>query len=467
LSGLDWWPTEKAGGYLALVAVGVVAALVSGRPEAAVLACPFAFALAAGLTKTKALGLEARAAAAATAATEGDEVPVRATFSSKGDVAGLEALVSPATGFVPVGPGSSDPEDTGPKLDEGAGVLRDARFLGARAERSRLVPPLAGQVTGGVPLELSFSVRAEHWGRQRVGTVAFRARSFLGFFEASGWARVEGTVLVYPRREPLARLIGSRRASLPAGSHLSRTKGGGLDLAGVRPYAAGDRAKDVNWRASARHGVLSPAGARPAGIGLYTNERHPERGADVVLVVDTFDKAVLHRAVTAACNLAEAYLSQRDRLALLELGGGLRWLRPGMGPRQRQVVVEALLATTDLASAVYRGVTLLPPKLLPTAALVVGISSLEQAEAREAFSDMRARGLDVVVVEVPQQVAPLEEMGRLGRLAVRLWQLERAARREELRAAGVPTVAWEAGEPLAQVVGELDAWARRQARSGF
>ena|GEM_PF-306893 len=505
-NGIAWRPTEKATGYLALVALGVVAALVTGRPEAAVLASPFALAIAVGLARTSVLGLEARAAASAAVVTEGDEVLVRATFSSAGEVEGLEVLVAPAPGFVRAGPATAAEPLTASgagsfSVKHGLGLSAGAQpplsgfagtgFAGngvagkgaAGAGVARADRPLAVRMRAGQGLELALPLRAGHWGRHPVGAVAFRARSLLGLFEASGWAPVDGTVLVYPRPEPLARLVGSRRAALPAGSHLSAAKGGGLDLAGVRAYAPGDRAKDVNWRASARHGLISataltpgvrgrhsPAAsvaAAPLGpMALYTNERHPERGADVVLVVDTFDKAVLHRAVTAACSLADAYLSQRDRLALLELGGGLRWLRPGMGPRQRQVVVDALLATTDLASAVYRGVTLLPPKLLPAAALVVGISSLEQAEAREAFSDMRARGLDVVVVEIPQLVAPLEEMRRLGRLAVRLWQLERGTRREELRAAGVPTVPWEPGQPLSQVIGELEAWARRQARSG-
>jgi uncharacterized protein (DUF58 family) len=414
-----WRPTEKAGCYATLLCLGVVAALVSGRPEAAVMAAPFALALVVGLARTRPLGLDVGAAAGAATATEGDQVPALARFLASGEVPALEVLLSPA-------PGWSVPA------------------------RRR---PVAMALSPGQPLELPLPALALRWGRSPMGLLVFRARSLLGFFEASGWVRVEGTVVVYPRPEPLRGLVASRKASLPAGAHLSPAKGGGLDLAGVRPYAPGDRAKDVNWRASARH------------VGLYTNERHPERGSDVVLVVDTFDTSVLHRAVTGACSLVDAYLSQRDRLALLELGGALRWLRPGMGPRQRQVLIEALLSVTELASAVYRGVSLLPPRLVPTGALVVGVSSLESDEARAALVDMRARGLDVVVVEVPPAVGPVPEMGLLGGLAARLWRQQREVRREELRAAGVPAAPWEPGAPLAPVIEEVAAWARRQARS--
>ncbi|MHB1498377.1 MAG: hypothetical protein ACYCXN_10770, partial [Acidimicrobiales bacterium] len=155
----------------------------------------------------------------------------------------------------------------------------------------------------------------------------------------------------------------------------------------------------------------------------------------------------------------------RDRLALLELGGALRWLRPGMGARQRYLIVKSLLQTEALASAVYRGVALLPPRLLPAAALVIGISSLEHDGAREAFTNMRARGLDVVVVEIPSPAFPAGALGQLGVVAYQIWKLQLEARREKLRAAGVATVPWEPGTPLAQAVEEVDAWARRQARS--
>lgn len=401
--------------------LGLVAALVTGRPDAAVLAVPFVVALGAGFSRTRTLGLSARASAGKSSATEGDEVPVLVTFAAGAHVPSLEILVSPTPAF----------------------ALR-----GVAARR-----PSVEVVEAGKPLELSFPLVAGRWGNFEMGSVAFRARSWLGLFEAGASVHVEGRVAVYPRPEALRRLVRSRSATLPAGAHLSPTKGGGLDLAGVRAYVPGDRAKDVNWRASARHG------------GLFTNERHPERGSDVVLVVDTFDQLVLQRAVTAACSLADAYLSQRDRLALLELGGALRWLRPGMGARQRYLVVDSLLSTASLASAIYRGVALLPPRLLPAAALVIGISSLEHEGARDAFVNMRARGLDVVVVEIPAPVLPARVLGQLGVVAFRLWRLELEARREELRAAGVATVPWEHGAPLAPVIEEVDLWARRQARS--
>jgi uncharacterized protein (DUF58 family) len=417
----SWHPSTKAGAYTALVASGIVAALLTGRPEAAVLVVPFALALAVGLVRTGPLQLSATATTTESSAVEGDEVPVLSTFVARSDVPTLEVLVSPGAAFAPAGPEAGRP----------------------RGER--LEPD--------VPLELSLPVTAEHWGNHRVGTVVFRARSYLGFFESGSALPISGSVAVYPRPQGLRRLVSPRRATLPAGAHFSPAKATGVDLAGVRPYAHGDRAKDVNWRASARH------------IGLFTNERHPERGSDIVLALDTFDSSVIDRAVRAACSLADAYLAQRDRLAVLKLGGSLQWLRPGMGNRQRYLVVGALISTTAVTSAVYRGVDMLPPRLLPASALIVGLSSLEHDFSRTAFVDMRARGLDVVVVEVPPPTVPTP--GGLGEVAGRIWRLQREMRRDGLRAAGVPVVEWAEGQSLAQVVEEVGAWSRRRAHSGL
>ena len=64
-----------------------------------------------------------------------------------------------------------------------------------------------------------------------------------------------------------------------AGNQVARQKGEGLEFADLREFAAGDRVRSINWRASARRNVL------------VVNERHPERNADVILFLDTFADA--------------------------------------------------------------------------------------------------------------------------------------------------------------------------------
>jgi uncharacterized protein (DUF58 family) len=185
----------------------------------------------------------------------------------------------------------------------------------------------------------------------------------------------------------------------------------------------------------------------------------------VVLFLDAFDGSVLQRAVTAACSLAEAYLGQRDRLALVNFGGTLHWVRPGMGLRQRYLVVDALLSTAALPSFAWKGIDLLPPRLIPPNALVIGLSSLSDERSLAAFVDMRKRGIDLVLIEVPPPAPPSASLALAGAVAYQLWQLQRGVVRDGYRTMGVPVAEWAEERPLAQVLEEVGAWPRHTTRA--
>ena len=73
----------------------------------------------------------------------------------------------------------------------------------------------------------------------------------------------------------------------------------------------------------------------------------------MILFLDSFAEARVagrRRSTSpsgAAATLASHYLERRDRVGLVSFGGILRWLEPGMGPRQRYRLVDALLETGD------------------------------------------------------------------------------------------------------------------------
>jgi uncharacterized protein (DUF58 family) len=407
---------------VALVVLGTAAAFLSGRPEAAALVAPFALALGAGVASAEPLRLTAVVAVDRLTVTEGDELEVVATFSSSADVPALEVFLSP-----------------GPALGSAGGPSGRPAGLALRA---------------GEPSSVEMRARALHWGHHEIGQVLFRCRSLFGLLEVEGHLACPGTVTVYPSPLALRGLVRSHRAHLAAGAQVASGKGSGAELAGVRAYVAGDRARDINWRASARHG------------GLFTNERHPERGTDVVLFLDSFDCEALDRAVPAACALADAYLAQRDRLALVTFGGVVKWLRPGMGTRQLYVVVDALLSAEVFQSAAWRDLEVLPSRLLPPGALVLALSSLEDERSLAAFVDMRRRGIDLVLVDVVPRVQLPDAPGDLAGAAYRLWRVQRERLHEGYRAMGVPTVEWLDGQPLAEVMEEVGAWSRRPAYGG-
>jgi uncharacterized protein (DUF58 family) len=240
-----------------------------------------------------------------------------------------------------------------------------------------------------------------------------------------------------------------------AGNEVARIKGDGLEFADTRPFAPGDRVRSINWRASARRGEL------------IVNERHPERNTNVILFLDSFaearrlDESTLDLAVRATATLATRYLDRRDRVGLITFGGILRWLMPGMGIAQRYRLVDAVLETEVEFSYAWKDVNVIPARTLPPKALVVAVTPLLDPRAVGALLDLRARGYDLVVVEVSP--VPFVEPGasELDQLAYRVWLL----RREELRARyqrlGVAVASWTDETTLEAELEGVRAYRRR------
>jgi uncharacterized protein (DUF58 family) len=126
--------------------------------------------------------------------------------------------------------------------------------------------------------------------------------------------------------------------------------------------------------------------------------------------------------------------------------------------RQLYAIVETLLTTEVVHSFALRGVDVLPPRTLPPKALVLAITPLLDNRTAAALLDLRARGYDLIVVEV----SPLElvepEPGSSLELAHRLWRLSRDALRWRYEQVGVPVVTWREDEPLAVPIEEVNAF---------
>jgi len=240
------------------------------------------------------------------------------------------------------------------------------------------------------------------------------------------------------------------------GSQVSRERGEGIEFADLRPLVPGDRARSVNWRASARRGVP------------YVNLQHPEQSADVVLFLDTFTEAeraeagTLDAAVHAAAALASKYLTRRDRVALVSFGGGVSWLAGSPGTRQLYRIVDALLESHVKPSFRWTDITRVPGQLLPVRALVLALSPLLDERGIAALLDLRARGHDLVVIEIsPLAVGEADSRA----LSLRLWRLQRDALRARFERLGVPVVRWDRQHTgLDLVVQEVIAF-RRHARA--
>jgi uncharacterized protein (DUF58 family) len=271
------------------------------------------------------------------------------------------------------------------------------------------------------------------------------------------WERRHGertVVRVFPRLAALRSLPRPLHTQTSVGDHVSRALGEGIEPADIRQFAPGDRLRLVNWRASLRLGTL------------YVTQHHRERNADVVLMLDTLAAVgeTLDRGVRAAASLAAAYLARKDRVGLINYGGTIDWVRPGSGRVQYERLAHTLLRASVVFTYVMKDLAFVPPRVLPSSALVVAITPLLDPRFTKAALDLAARGFDLVVVVIsPVDVTRAMVTGSpTNDLACRLWALDRRARLDEFRRHGISVLEWHPSEALEQA---LASQGRRRRRA--
>ena len=415
--------SAKLGAYAALSAIGLLAALVVGRPELVALTAPFLLTLGVGLALsspprfTVELDVPERAI-------EGDEVTATIALTAQTAVDRLDVYLRLANGI---------------DLASGAN-------------------PLALTLRRGERRELVLELRARRWGAHQLGPLHLRAREPLGLLVSEGAVLQTPTLRVYPTEASLRRLLEPRDTQVFAGSEVSRRRGEGIEFADMRPWTAGDALKRVNWRASARRDEL------------WVNESHPERNTDVILFVDSFaearrgDEGTLDLAVRATAAIADAYVTRRDRVGLISFGGILRWLQPGMGTVQLYKIVDALLDTTVILSYYWTEIEVIPRRTLPPNALLIALSPLLDRRSVGALLDLRMRGFDLAVVDVSPVPFTERPRGGLDAIAYDIWTLRRDALRHHLQRSGVAVAEWRDDTPLEAVLEEVRSF-RRYART--
>lgn len=410
--------SPRLAAYAGLAAIGLVAGLAAGRIELVALAAPFALAAALGAIVAGEPSLDGSIALDRERILEGEDVTARLELTATG-VARVDLLV--------------------PLTEE----------LEARGKNPRGVAPSTSTV--------ELKIRGRRWGSFGIGGVLVRARDAFAFHT---WETTLGRgrpLRVYPSVETIRSLLEPFETQAYIGNQVSRVRGDGIEFADIREWTPGDRLKRVNWRASARRGRL------------WVNEQHPERNTDIVLFLDTFTnvrlgpRGTLDLTVRAAASLAHRYLQRKDRVGVVSFGGYLSWLLPGSGTTQLYRIADSLLQMDVVQSFASRSIDVLPPRTLPPKSLVLALTPLLDARSTAALLDLRARGYDLVVVEVSPVPFVRPARDELSQLSYRLWRLSREALRARYERAGIPVVGWEDGAALDAVIEEVRAY-RRYAR---
>jgi uncharacterized protein (DUF58 family) len=421
-----------------VTAAGALAAAMTGRPEAALLAAPWVALLALGLVpRSGGRSVEVSVNATVDRVLVGDEVQLRITTVADGD-GSLRVEPSPSALWEPA------VEPTG-------------------APGSLAIGGAVEVVAAGRPTTMICTLTARRWGRHDIGRVELLFREPYGLLEWAGATTRPIPVAVHPPARVLDRLVAPRLVRRLPGVHPSSALGRGLEHADVRPFGAGDSRRDVNQWVTARTGEP------------WVTRRHADRMTEVILLLDSFVesghdvRAAVGLAVEAATALAESHLARADRVGLVELGGILRWTVPGMGRLQRQRLIDALLGTRLYSNATYRVLDGIPPRALPPRSLVVALSPLLDDRFVHSLIVLRGAGHDVAVIECEpvftDRRAGSGEAGERAAVGRRLWEAERAVTRQRLAERGVAIARWRSDQPLDGVLAELTIQRSRVGRS--
>jgi uncharacterized protein (DUF58 family) len=279
-------------------------------------------------------------------------------------------------------------------------------------------------------------LKPRRWGRQQLGPVRLRVEAAFGLYETTFDVPLE-RVTVYPGGGTVATPRAPRELPARLGEHASRALGSGVEFGGVRPFAPGDRRRDVDWRTSAKHGAL------------FVRQYADERSVDLALLLDIGADAgepghsSLDLTVRAATGLASSYLRLHDRVGLVTLGGWTRWLTPDSSVRQLHRIAELVMDVQGDDMTVEAGLTRVPRAVLKPGTFVVVLTPMLDRRMLGAVEDLHSRGLGMLVVDVLVSEPDVGARPGLTALALRLWRLEREAVAVELSGLGVPLVHWD------------------------
>jgi len=277
----------------------------------------------------------------------------------------------------------------------------------------------------------------------------------------------KGQLFVFPPVMRLRRVaIRPRRTRVYAGSIPARAGGTGMEFFGVREYQPGDPPRTINWRASARHEEL-----------MYSNEFQQERVADVGIVLDgrlrtnqfAHGYSLFEYSVQAAAAMADALLTQGNRVGLLVYASFLRWTLPGYGKVQRERILHTLAHAQPGGSEVFSDLEHLPTRLFPSESQIVLVSPLTEDDLTPLVQ-MRAQGYQVLVVSPNSVNFELSYLPKdqYAELAGRVVRMERTLLLHKVQRAGIQVLDWDVTEPFDLVVkrklSRPPAWLRAVGR---
>jgi uncharacterized protein (DUF58 family) len=302
-------------------------------------------------------------------------------------------------------------------------------------------PPRVQYDASGISFELAWETTRPCLARIPVPRITWRDP--IGLVERPG--RVEGSPISIERYPPELMRIGSpplRRTILVPGEVRSRATGRTGDFFAIREAAPTDTPRQINWRATARHGRL------------LANEFYLERTGDVLLLLDLRpsplgperDSQLCSLTAAAAYGIAEAFLDEKARVGLALFDEFVAALPLASGRTQRYRIREALRhARPGLAGGPEERCAIALRRYFPPGVMTILLSPLADDAAANLIPHLRLRGFPVIVLSPSPLPVILEQTHRpapIDPIAERLMRLVRRGRVGEVWE-DAPVVDWE------------------------
>jgi uncharacterized protein (DUF58 family) len=404
-----WRPTRAllsaTGGAAALLWLAVAA----HRPDLIVLAAPLVAGLVVNLARTPSRRVSASLGVDSSTLLEGQETELVLTVEA-------------------------------PDADLVTSSVRPGSWLALRGTGVR--------TTAASTSVIGFPVHAVRWSRTRTGSATVLVAANQGLFRSEVTASGTG-LKILPLHERFGAVDALPNASGTVGAHRSRRPGDGTDLAGVRPFAPGDRLKRINWPVSLRTGelhVTATVSDRDTVIMIVLDSSVDVSAAAVSPVGGSLDVAV-----HAAASIAEHYLRTGDRVGLLDHARALRPIRPAAGRAHLDRIIDRLLDVTPRPGADDAGMAPILRRIAPHATVML-LSPLLGSARPERAVEIAQSGHSVLVVDTLGNQAPTDTPREWTDLAWRLQLLQRRADIDQLAAHGIPVVPWRGDGSLDEVL---------------
>ena len=257
------------------------------------------------------------------------------------------------------------------------------------------------RLAGYERVRLPRRLKAVRRGIYRFGPARLVASDLFGFYEAAGRApHPSREVVVYPRVVPIgdfplppARPMGDDRSRRPLIADLTRPSG-------IREYRSGDRLRDIDWKATAKHSELfvHTYEASVTGHVVILLECMRADGASIVTWV-----AMLEDCVSAAASLAVHLSGKGFGVGLVTNSAVLGEVEPvivppARSPRQLAEVLKGLAGVRGTAAyPLQEVVQTRGSEAIPYGCTIVYTTGQVQADTVACLRALRATGCAMTI----------------------------------------------------------------------